>query len=437
MKALERLGLPVNPFLRQATNLESIRRHLDELESLRPQLDYQIDGAVIKVDQRRWQDVLGLTAKAPRWGLAYKFPAEEADTRILEIASQVGRTGVITPVAELEPVALAGSTVSRATLHNWEEIARKDIRVGDAVVVAKGGDIIPKVVRVRKEHRQGSEREVTPPRHCPECGATTQRRPDEVAIRCVNLYCPAVTAGRIRHFSARDACNIEGLGGKWIDLFLELELIADSADLFQLQPPQLAGLPGWGEKSATKLVAAIQRAKDRPWANKIFALGIPNVGIATATTLSQHFPNLQRLRQATEAQLVDLPDIGSVVAEGIVHFFTQADTSAVIEALENAGFFKPVEEVAAQPVTANALSGQTFVLTGTLQGMTRAEAKRAIESRGGKVISSLSKKTTALIVGEEPGSKLAKAERLGVKLLNEEELQVLIGGEAGGNAGGS
>ena len=425
---LAALGLPVNPFLRVAASIAEIQEQLVELEQQRADLDYQIDGAVIKVDSRRWQDVLGATAKAPRWALAYKFAAEEAETAVRDIVLQVGRTGVITPVAELEPVALAGTTVSRATLHNWEEMERKDIRIGDTVVVAKGGDIIPKVLRVLEECRDGGDRAVPRPVICPICGAATEQREGEVAIRCGNDSCPAIIAGRVRHFAGREACDIEGLGERWIELFLELKLIAGPAALFRLEVADLSGLSGWGERSAAKLVAAIARAKERPWANKIFALGIPNVGITTAQTLARHFDNIQSLQQASSEELARLPDIGEVVGTSVVVFLQRPESQGLLTDLKAVGFLREHEHLPPAPdPEAAELAGQTYVITGTLCGRTRAEAKRAIEARGGKVTGSVSKKTSGLIVGADPGSKLAKAERLGIPILDEAGLRQLLG----------
>ncbi|MFH1842363.1 MAG: NAD-dependent DNA ligase LigA [bacterium] len=431
LAVLGELGFPVNPFRTVASTLEAIRQQLEALEAQRETLPYQIDGAVIKVNERRWQDVLGTTSKAPRWALAYKFTAEEAQTVLREIVLQVGRTGVITPVAELEPVPLAGTMVSRATLHNWEELQRKDIRVGDTVWVAKGGDIIPKVLRVELGARTGKEHPVPPPDKCPVCGEAARQRDGEVAIRCGNPYCPAVIAGRMRHFAGREGADIEGLGGRWIDLFLELELVQDPVDLFRLQVAQLEHLPGWGEKSASKLITAIKRAQARPWLNKIFALGIPNVGITTARTLALHYPNINTLLQAGEEDLDALPDIGGVVASSIVEFLRLPATRQYVAELQRAGFLRAEEEQPEPATTDQTLAGQTYVITGSLTDMTRAEAKRALEARGGKVTSSLSKKTSGLIVGESPGSKLAKAEKFGVPVLNEQAFRELIESEGG------
>lgn len=424
MKALQTLGLPVNPFLRQAAQLEEIEAILNELESLRPDLDYQIDGAVIKVAAREVQAKLGSTAKAPRWGLAYKFAAEEAVTRLRDITLQVGRTGVITPVAELEPVELAGTTVSRATLHNWSEMERKDIRVGDLVVVVKGGDIIPKVLRVLVDQRTGEEKWLPAPGSCPVCGSATGQREDEVALRCLNHLCPAVVAGRLRHFASRDACDIEGLGGRSIDLFLDQGLVSGPADLFGLERTVLADLEGWGEKSADRLLTGLSRAKARPWSAKVFSLGIPQVGVTTARTLARHYPHIDQLVAADAEELADLPDIGPVVAETLVGFFASGAGRDLVEELKEVGFFLPEENLPPPEKVSSGdtwFSGKVFVLTGTLQNLKRNLAKAAIEKHGGKVTGSVSKRTDVLVAGEKAGSKKDKAEQLGVQVVLENE----------------
>ncbi len=429
MKALETLGLPVNPFLKKASQISGIEAILKELETQRPHLDYQIDGVVIKVADRKSQLKLGATAKAPRWGLAFKFAAEEAVTLLRDITLQVGRTGVITPVAELEPVELAGTTVSRATLHNWAEMERKDIRIGDRVVVVKGGDIIPKVLRVLKEHRNGKERLLAAPGVCPVCGHTTGQQDNEVALRCLNPLCPAVVAGRLRHFASRNACDIDGLGDRSIELFLELGLIRGPADLFGLDPAVLSELPGWGEKSAQRLVLGLEQARRRPWSAKIFALGISQVGVSTALTLARHYPDIDRLREATAGDLADLPDIGPIVGETVVAFLSSSAGGTMIDDLKAAGFFLdeellPPPELAYQGETW--FGGKVFVLTGTLERMKRTEAKEAIENLGGKVTGSVSKRTDVLVAGAKSGSKLVKAEQLGIEVVDEEQFELLL-----------
>jgi DNA ligase (NAD+) len=423
LNAIGRLGLPVNPFLRGVADVDQILGALDELEALRPGLDYQIDGAVIKVDRLDWQARLKTTAKAPRWGLAYKFAAEEAETMLRSITLQVGRTGVITPVAELEPVALAGSTISRATLHNWDELERKDIRVGDRVVVVKGGDVIPKVLRVVVEARQGQEQVLGRPTECPVCGKAARQSEGEVALRCTNPLCPAVLAGRLRHFVSRDACDIEGLGSRSIDLFLELELVRQPSDLFHLDRATVAALPGWGEKSADRLLTGLDRARRRPWAAKIFALGIPQVGVTTAATLAGHYPHIDVLMEAKSEDLADLPDIGPIVAEAIVDFFGPEGGVTLVNGLRSADFFLDREDVPIVPreLASSWFSKKVFVLTGTLEELTRTEAKAEIQARGGKVTGSVSAKTDCVIAGEKSGSKLDKATRLGVPIMDEPE----------------
>ena len=423
LAALERLGLPINAHTETAGDPAELETRLAELEARRHELDYQIDGAVIKVDRADQQRRLGWTAKAPRWGLAYKFAAEEARTTLRSITLQVGRTGVITPVAELEPVQLAGTTVSRATLHNWDELERKDIRPGDRVAVAKGGDIIPKVLRSFPEERDGSQQPLPVPTACPVCGEPPVRREGEVALRCVNAFCPAIQAGRLRHFAGRQGCDIEGLGGRAIDLFLEKGWLRSPADLFRLEREQLAELPGWGEKSAENLVQAVAAARERPWANKIFALGIPQVGITTATTLAREYAAIDALADAGAEELADLPDIGPIVAEAVVAWFAEADTRTLLAELRAVDFFLPSErqpEAAPEPAGDSPFLGRSFVITGTLAEMTRAEARAAIERHGGKVTGSVSKRTHALVAGAKPGSKRDKAEQLGIEILDED-----------------
>ncbi len=423
LAAIRSLGLPVNPFLRRTVEVEGILGFLDELEAQRSGLDYQIDGAVIKVDRLDWQARLKATAKAPRWGLACKVAAEEAETRLKSSSLQVGRTGVITPVAELEPVTLAGSTIKRATLHNWDELERKDIRIGDQVILVKGGDVIPKILRVVTEARNGEEKLLARPQECPTCGQPVRQAAEEVALRCSNPWCPAVLAGRLRHFVSRNACDIEGLGSRSIDLFLELGMVNQPSDLFRLERTALAALPGWGAKSADRLLHGLDRAKRRPWGAKIFALGIPQVGVTTALTLARTFPDIDSLLAAKPDQLAKLSDIGPIVAEAVIGFFSDQNGTRFVVDLKTVGFFLPQEDVP-EALADNApvtwFSDKVFVLTGTLTRMSRPDAKKAIEKLGGKVTGSVSSKTDCLIAGEKAGSKLTKAAKLGVEVIDEE-----------------
>ena len=431
LSALKQLGFPVNPFLRTAADLTGLRSHLEELEKIRPDLDYLIDGAVIKVDRLDWQEALRATAKAPRWGMAFKFAAEEAVTQLRSVTLQVGRTGVITPVGELDPVNLAGTTVSRATLHNWEEIGRKDIREGDTVIVAKGGDVIPKILRVVKTDRTGSERQIAQPPTCPVCSAKVQRKPGEVALRCINTLCPAVLAGRLKHFVSRDACDIEGLGGKWIETFLDLGLISQPADLFRLDREALVAMSGWGEKSADRLQQGLLRAKLRPWSAKIFALGIPQVGVTTAETLARKYPNLAMLGKADLEELADLPDIGETAGNAVLDFLAAEPGAVVISGLQEVGFFLDKEAVPASGHQQdNWFTGKICVLTGTLADMTRNQAKQAIQALGGKVTGSVSAKTDFVVTGQVAGSKLERARKLGVLVLDEAEFQARLAAAA-------
>ncbi|MCP4799802.1 MAG: NAD-dependent DNA ligase LigA [bacterium] len=426
--AIETLNLPVNPFFRTTKTIDDIRSVLEQLEANRSELDYQIDGAVIKLDNLAQCAALGSTAKAPRWGIAYKYAAEEVETVLNDITLQVGRTGVITPVAELEPVQLAGSLVSRATLHNWEEIERKDIRIGDTVVVAKGGDVIPKILSALKDQRSGNESEIPQPESCPICNSRTESPEGQVAVKCVNYHCAARLSARLRHFVSRDAADIEGLGGKWIDAFIESGKLTSIQDIFKLQHNELRVLPGLGDKSATRLITGLKASAKRPWANKIFSLGIPQVGITTATILARNSINIRKLEELSQETLEDLEDIGPIVAAEIIAWFSSEDTQTMLSELLECNYLLEAELV---PVTTiETFSGLTFVITGTLGKMTRGEAKALIKKHGGKVTGSVSSKTSYLVAGEKAGSKLDKARKLEVKILTEEQLLSMTKTEA-------
>ena len=421
LATLRAWGLPVGEFLRTGTEVSELAAALDELGALRAALDYQIDGAVLKIDELALHRFLGATAKAPRWGLAYKYAAEEAQTVLRAVTLQVGRTGVVTPVAELEPVRLAGTTVSRATLHNWDEIERKDLRVGDTVRVAKGGDIIPKVLGVVLEARPADAVPLRAPQTCPVCAAPTRREADEVALRCINPLCPAQVAGRLRHFAGREAADVDGLGSEGVEQLLGAGLVRDLPDLFALDRSALVALPGWGEKSADGLLSALARAKSRPWAAKLFALGLPGVGVTTAAALAGRYPNITALRAADPAETATLKGLGDRMAAEIGAFLLRPDVSALLDALQSAGFLRDTEilpPVVAAPTDSWFLA-KTFVLTGTLASRPRKAAKELIERLGGKVVAAVSGKTDAVIAGEDPGSKVEKAARLGVAVLDE------------------
>lgn len=434
LETLKQFGFRTHPvFWTCPEGLPAVIRRLQELQTRRHDFDFEIDGGVIKLNERRLYNELGATAKAPRWAIAFKYPAEQAETVLEHIDIQVGRTGVLTPVAHLTPVRVAGSTVRRATLHNLDEIRRKDIREGDHVLIEKAGEIIPAVVCVRKEKRTGHEQPFQMPSHCPICGEAVSRREHEVATRCENLQCPAQLKQWLRHFAARGAMDIEGLGPAVIDQLVDRGLVKEPAGLYQLGLQDLETLDRMGEKSAAKLLAAIHASKTRDLWRKIFALGIRHVGQKSAQILAEHFPDFDHLMTADQTSLEAVPDVGPVVAAAIRDFFTRPDRCAGVQRLREQGV---TFEAPRQPHTApggSRLAGHTFVLTGSLTGMTREEAADAIRQRGGKVSSSVSGKTSYVVAGEHPGSKRTKAETLGVPILSEAQLnEWLQEGEANG-----
>jgi len=438
MTALNDLGMPITPFLKSADSTDDIALALQALADMRADLDYPIDGAVIKVDALATHARLGATAKAPRWGLAFKFAAEEAETVLDGVTLQVGRTGVITPVAELAPVALAGTTVSRATLHNRDELTRLDLRIGDTVRVAKGGDIIPKVLAVVLDRRSAEASPVAWPETCPACETPIERAAEEAAYRCNNPLCPAQVARRLRHFAARDACDIEGLGEKGVSQLLDAGLVADLPDLFRLRSDAVAVLPGWAEKSADSLLRAVARAQERPWDAKIFALGIPGVGVTTAAVLARAYPNIASLRTAETRAMADLPGLGETSAiDRIGAFLRDPRVSRLLDELVAVDFLRDTEIPADVPVPAvdSWFAGKTFVLTGTLAVHTRSAARKLIERLGGKVTGSVSGRTDVLLAGDDPGSKLVKAHKLGVEVMSETDFLTRLREEGAGDDG--
>ncbi len=399
--------------------METIR----EWEGMRPKLPYEIDGVVAKVDSRSQQEALGWTAKAPRWAIAFKYAASQAETVLERITVQVGRTGALTPVANLKPVVVGGVTVSRATLHNMDEIERLGVAAGDTVLVERSGDVIPKVVRVVQP---GETRELfAMPASCPVCGGHVVREPGEVAYRCVNASCPAKLRESLLHYSSRSVMDIDGMGDAIVDQLLGRQLVADVSDLYRLEVDQIEALDRMGRKSALNLVAQIEKSKQQPLPRVISALGIRFVGERTAQFLARAFPSMDALMAASEDELQRAEEIGPKVARSIRDFFADEQNVALVERLRSAGLQFTYD--APQPMAqVEGVAGRTFVLTGTLPNLTRDEAKKRIEAAGGKVTGSVSKKTDFLVAGEEAGSKLEKARTLGIKVLDEAELLELL-----------
>jgi DNA ligase (NAD+) len=431
LQMLRRWGFKICP---QATVVESIDGCLEyyhRMGSARATLPYQIDGVVYKVDEVAAQRRLGFVSRAPRWALAHKFPAEEALTTVRDIEFQVGRTGALTPVARLEPAFVGGVTVSNATLHNMDEMTRKDVRVGDTVVIRRAGDVIPEVVRVLVERRIAGAPAVALPAHCPVCGSPVVREGDQAVARCTGgRTCAAQRKEEIKHFASRRALDVQGLGEKLIDQLVDRNWVSTPADLFALDASQLATLDRFGEKSAHKLEAAIAAAKRTTLPRFLYALGIRDVGEATALALARHFGDVATLRHATAEEIQRVPDVGPVVGANVAAYFSDAENSAILDRLLASGITWP-----ALPTEANAvgeLTGKTFVLTGTLESMTREAAQEAIVARGGKVSGSVSKKTHYVVAGAEAGSKLKKAQDLGLTVLDEAAFQALLA--ASGNA---
>ncbi|MFQ5642343.1 MAG: NAD-dependent DNA ligase LigA [Thiogranum sp.] len=424
LQQLRGWGLRVYPGIERVAGLQGCIQYYRALEKQRSSLPFDIDGVVFKVDRLDLQRRLGFVARAPRWAIARKFPAAEELTRVVAIDVQVGRTGAITPVARLEPVFVGGVTVTNATLHNEDEVRRKDVHVGDTVIVRRAGDVIPEIVSVILDRRPDDAKAFVMPSHCPVCGSDIERLDGEAVARCTGgLYCEAQRKEAIKHFASRRAMDIEGLGDKLVEQLVDRKLVADVAGLYDLSAEALAGLERMGEKSAHNLVRALQKSKDTTLDRFLYALGIREVGDATARTLAGEFGNLDALMQASQEQLEAIHDIGPVVAQHIVQFFRQPHNREVIVRLQDAGIHWPDVE----PVTHQPLQGRTYVLTGTLSGITREEAKQKLQALGAKVSGSVSKKTTALIAGAKAGSKLAKAEALGVPVLSEDELVTLLG----------
>ena len=426
LERLAQLGFRVNPNRRCCRGLAAVEDYFNEWDQGRHQLPYMTDGVVVKLDSLELQDRLGFTQKFPRWAVALKYPAEEAPSRLQRVVFQVGRTGAITPVAEFEPVPLAGTTVSRATLHNEDRIRELDLHRGDTIVVRKAGEIIPEVVRVLPELRPAGSEAIAMPSHCPECGSALVRPEDEVVTRCVNSSCPAVLRGALVHWAGRDAMDIDGLGRRLVEQLVDKGLVRSVADLYRLDPALLASLERMGEKSAEKLVAAIATSKARPWDRVLFSLGIRLIGSVNASTLAEAFPSLVALEQATEAEIAAVYGIGGEIAASIRSWLALAENRQLLADLQALGL-RFEGEAKAVPDGPQPLAGKTLVLTGTLPSLSRTQAKAMIEAAGGKVTGSVSKKTDFVVVGADAGSKLEKAESLGLALLSEAELLALLG----------
>lgn len=427
LRYLQQLGFRTNPLREVLPSIEAVIAYCLSWENRRQELGYDIDGLVIKVNDLEAQEQLGYTAKDPRWAIAYKFPAEQVLTVLEDIIIGVGRTGVLTPTAVLRPVRVAGSTVSRATLHNQDYIDEKDIRIGDTVIIHKAGEVIPEVVAVVSGQRTGSERLFTMPAECPECGGAVVRQSGEAAHKCSNPHCPALTREGLIHFVSRDAMNIDGLGPAVLQQLTEAGLVEDVSDLYGLTLEQLLPLDRMGQKSAQNLLAALEASKQAGLGRLLFGLGIRFVGVKAAGILAKHFGSIDKLVVASKEELLTLPEIGEKIADSVLRYFADETHLARIERLRAAGVDMTEEQ---QPVSdaPQLLAGKTFVLTGTLPTLSRQEAAALIEAAGGKVTGSVSKKTDYVVAGAEAGSKLTKAESLGVTVLSEDELRNLLAG---------
>ena len=425
LEYLHHAGFPVQDVAVLA-DVDDMLDHYRHVQEIRPTLDYEIDGVVYKVNELALHGVLGERSRSPRWAIAHKFPAEEAQTRVLGIEFQVGRTGALTPVARLKPVSVGGVTVSNATLHNMDEIRRKDVRIGDSVMVRRAGDVIPEVVRIVPECRLQDAKMVALPATCPVCGSAVIQAEEKAVARCSGgLFCVAQVKEAIKHFASRRAMDIDGLGSRLVDQIVDQQSIRHVDDLYRLNREQIVALERMGEKSADNLLNAIEASKQTTLERFVYALGIREVGEATAVRLARYFGTLENIMQANEEALQSVPDVGPVVASHVVNFFAQPHNRGVIQHLLDAGIVWPDVK---PDIANNRLSGNTYVITGTLSGFSRTEAKQKLEALGARVSASVSAKTTAVIAGENPGSKLDKAQQLNVPVLSEADLLSLTNG---------
>lgn len=417
------MGLPVSNKFERYKSIEKVISFCREVEKTRDVLPYEIDGVVVKVDSLRLQDKIGAIAKSPRWATAYKFTARKAETKLNAIVLQVGRVGTITPVAQLDPVLLGGTTVKRATLHNADEIERLDVRIGDEVIVEKGGDVIPKITGVVKEKRPNGTRKFSFPDVCPACNSGIKRLEGEAHYYCFNTECPAQIRGRLEHFVGRQAMDIDGLGEAILDQLIDHKLVTTPADLYDLKKNDLIPLERMGEKSAANLINAIDKSKERPFHRILYALGIRHVGQGVARVLTDEFGSIDALQRASEEELTEVREIGPRIAQSVIAFFQEKNNVEMIERLKATGLTFTSKAPKKQKKT---LTGKTFVLTGTLDSLTRDEAKTLIETHGGTVTSSVSKKTDYVVVGSDAGSKLDKARKLNITTLNEKDFLNMV-----------
>lgn len=423
LEYLEKLGFNVNPVKVSCNSVEEVIKQIENIGDNREDLTFGIDGAVIKVDDLKQRETLGTNFKTPKWAIAYKYPPEQKETILKEIALQVGRTGAITPMAILEPVKVAGSTISKTTLHNEDFIKEKELKIGDTVIIQKAGDVIPEVVSVVKSKRTGKEIDFIMPRKCPVCGADAIREEGESAVRCIGIECPAKQYRNILHFASREAMNIKGLGDSIIEEFLNRELIKNIADLYTLELDDIASLKKNGQKFAKNLIDSINQSKSNEFYRVINGLGIRHIGVKAAKSLAKNFKNIETLQKASVEELLQIDDMGEIMAESVHEFFSQDQTNDLIAKLKSYGVNMKVEE---NSLIDNRFEGMIFVLTGGLENYSRKEAEDLIESFGGKTSSSVSKKTTYVLAGEDGGSKLTKAQSLGIPIISENEFIEMI-----------
>ncbi|NMB25424.1 MAG: NAD-dependent DNA ligase LigA [Firmicutes bacterium] len=431
LEYLREVGFRVNPLIERCSDVEAVWKYCERIESQRDELVYDIDGVVVKVDNLAAQAALGATGRSPRWAIAFKYPAEEATTIVEDIIVQVGRTGALTPLALLTPVEVAGSTVSRATLHNADILRAKDVRIGDTVIIRKAGDVIPEIVMPVESKRTGEERVFTMPSHCPVCNAEVQRLPGEAVTRCIGTACPAQLVESLVHFAARGAMDIEGLGPALVSQLVEAGLVKDPADLYYLDGSALRTLPRMGEKSVDNLLRAIEASKSRPLARVIYALGIRLVGEAASRELAMHFQTMEHMMAASREELQKVDLVGDKIAESVIAFMAEPQNRGVIERLARSGvnMSEATEEVYSTEAP-SPLAGKTVVLTGSLRRYTRQEAAELVRALGGKVTSSVSRNTDYVVAGQDPGSKYTRAQELGVKILSEADLESLVEGRS-------